>query len=59
MAKVAVPVHCDTFNAFSTHSCRATAEINIKMVIQKVERDPEQNLLGSFDDFKINSGILQ
>ena len=51
MTKIAVSFHCDAYGAFSTHSCRATAEINVKMIIQRVERDPEQNLVGCFYDF--------
>ena len=58
MNKIAVSVQCDTQNAFSTHSCRATTGINVKVVIQNAGKDPEQNLVGCFDEFKTNSGIL-
>ena len=44
---------------FSTHSYIETAGINVKMVMQNIEGDPEQNLLGCFDEFKVSSGILQ
>ena len=46
ITKIAVSFHCDTRNDFSTHSCRAPALTNIKMVVQEVVRDPEQNLVG-------------
>ena len=29
------------------------------MVIPKVGKDPEQNLVGCFDEFKVNNGNLQ
>ena len=58
MAKIAVSSQCDTYDAFSTHDCRATNGINVKVVIQNVGNDPEQNLVGCFDEFQINSGIL-
>ena len=35
-----------------------TAGINVRMVIQKVGKDPEQNVVGCFDEFESNSGIL-
>ena len=43
---------------FSTYSGRVPAVKKIKMVKQKVVRDPEQNLVGSSAEFKNNSGIL-
>ena len=55
VAKTAASFHCDTCKAFSTHSCRATPGVNVKMVIQK---DPAHNLLGCFEEFKTNNGIL-
>ena len=58
MTKIAVSFQCDTRNAFSTHSCRETAGIGVKVVTQKTGRDPEQNLVRCFDEFEINSGIL-
>ena len=58
MIKIAIYFHCDTCNPFSLHSCRETAGINVKMVIQKVGKDPEQNLMGCFDEFKIYNRIL-
>ena len=58
ITKIAVSFHCGTCKALSTHFCRATAGINVKMVIQRVGKDPEQNLVGCFDEFKTNSGIL-
>ena len=42
MVKIAVSFHCDTHNTFSTHSYRANAGINVKMVIKKVGKDLEQ-----------------
>ena len=58
MTRIAVSFQCDTHNPFSTHSSRATTGINVKMVIQTVGKDPEQNLVGSFDEFRISSGVL-
>ena len=58
MTRIAVSFQCDTCNAFSTHSFTATTGINFKVVMQNVGKDPEQNLLGCFDEFKIYSGIL-
>jgi len=46
-------------HAFSTHSCWTTAGLNVKMVIQKIGKDPEQSLVGCFDEFKIRNGILR
>ena len=42
----------------STHSSKATAGIKVKMVIQKVGKDHEQNLVKFFEEFNINNGIL-
>ena len=36
----------------------ATDGINVKMVIQKVGNDHEQNLVGCFDEFRFNNGIF-
>ena len=58
ITKIAVSFYCDTHNTVSTHLCRAPAVRNVKMVMQEVGKDPEQNLVGCFADFKINSGIL-
>ena len=58
MTKIAVSFRSDTRYAFPTHSCRATAEINVRVVIQNVGKDPEQNLVGCFDEQKINCGVL-
>ena len=58
MTEIAISFQCDTRNAFSTPSCRTAAEINVKMVVQNVGKDPEQNLLGCLDECKINSRIL-
>jgi len=58
ITKLAISFHCDTPNTSSTHSCRATAGINVKMIVQKVRIDAEQNLMGCFAEFKINSRIL-
>ena len=58
ITKIAVSFHWDTFSAFFTLSCRAPAVTNSKMVLQKVVGDPEQKLVGSFAEFKINCGIL-
>ena len=58
MTKIAVSFHCDTYNTFSTHSCTATAGIKVKILIHRVGKDPEQNLVGCFDEFTIDSGIL-
>ena len=54
-----VSFHSDTNNTFSRHCYRATAGLNVKIAIQKVGKDPEQNLVGCFDELKINNGILQ
>ena len=51
MTKNAVSFQCDTCNAFSTHSCRATTGINGKVVMQNVAKDPKQNPFGCFDEF--------
>ena len=32
--------------------------VNVKIVMQKVGKGPEQNLMMYFDEFKINNGIL-
>ena len=58
MTKIAVSFQCDTRRTFSTHSCKVTARANVKVVIQNVGKEPEQNLVECFDEFKINSGIL-
>ena len=58
MTKDAVSFQCYTRNTFSTHSCRATTRINVKVVIQNVEKDPEQNLVGYFDELQILFGAL-
>ena len=42
---------------FSAHSSRATAGISVKMVRQKVRKDPEQNLVGCLDEFGISSSF--
>jgi len=57
ITKIAVSFHCDICNIFSTHYCRATAGMNGKMVIQKVGKYCEQNLVGCFHEIKINNGI--
>ena len=44
IAKIAVSLHCDTRNTFSTHFHQTTIVINVKIVIQKVGKDPEQSL---------------
>ena len=49
---------CDTCSTFPTHSCRTTTAINVEVVIQKIGKDPEENLVGCFDELKINCGIL-
>ena len=51
MTKIAVSFQCDKCNAFSIHSCRATTGINVKVVIQNVVKDPEQNLVVCVDEF--------
>ena len=58
ITRIAVSFHCGTRNAFLTHFCRAPDLTNVKIVIQKVGKDSEQNLMGCFAEFKINSGIL-
>ena len=58
MTKIAISFQCDTHNTFSIHSSRATTGTNTKVLIQNVGIDPEQNLVGCFDEFKINSGSL-
>ena len=55
--KIAFYFHCDTCNTFSTHSCRAAARINVKIVIQNIGKGPEQSLVGCFDECKFSSGI--
>ena len=52
MTKIIVSFQCDMHNTLSAHSCRATTGINFKVVIQNIGRDPEQNLVGCFDEFK-------
>ena len=58
MAKITASFKCDICSTFSTHSWRATTELNVKVVIQNVGKDPEQNLVGCFDKFKTNCKIL-
>ena len=50
MTTTAVSFHSDTRNAFF-NTCKPTGGINVKLVIQKVGKDPEQNLVGCFDKF--------
>ena len=52
VTKIAVSFHCGTRDAFSTHSCQAMVVTNVNMVIQKVGKGPEQNLIGHFAEFK-------
>ena len=58
LSKIAVSFHCDTRNAFSIHSHLATVVKNIRIVMQNVGKDLEQDLVGCFAEFKINSSIL-
>ena len=53
ITKIAVSFQCYTHNTFSTHSCRATTGVNDRVVIQNVGIDPEQNLVGCFDELKL------
>ena len=46
ITNIAVSFHCGTSNTFSTRSCSATAGLNVKMLIQKVGKCPEQDLVG-------------
>jgi len=58
ITKIVVSLHCDTRNAFSIHSHLATVVKNIRIVMQNVGKDLEQDLVGCFAEFKINSRIL-
>ena len=53
-----VSFHSDTNNTFARHCYRATTGVNVKLAIQKVGIDPEQNLVGCFVELNINNGIL-
>ena len=58
ITKIAVCFHSDTCNGSSAHSFRTPALTNVKMAIQKVGKDPEQNLVGCFAEFQISSESL-
>ena len=58
IAKMAVPFYCGRCNTFMTHSHCAIVMTSVRMIIERVGKDPEQNQLGCFAEFKINSGIL-
>ena len=53
MTEIDVSFPSDTCNSFSTHSCRATTGINVIVVIKNVGKDPQQSLVGCFDEFKL------
>jgi len=48
ISKIAVSFHSETHNALVTHSCRATAGINVKAVLQRAGKDPEQDPVRMF-----------
>ena len=62
VSKIAISFHCDTQNTFSTHFCRASAGVNVKILdieCQNIEswKDSEKICWSCFDEFEI-SGIL-
>ena len=58
ITKIAVSFHFDTDNASSTHSYQPTVVANVKIVTQKVGKDPEQSLAGCFAEYKIDRGVV-
>ena len=53
MTKIAVSFQCDTGNDFSTHSCKASTGINVKVVVNNIAKDAEQTLLVVLMNFKL------
>jgi len=39
ITKIVVSFHCETCNAFSTHSFQATVVVNVKIALQKAGKD--------------------
>ena len=53
ITKIAVYLNCGTCNTILAHSSHTTVKTNVKMAIQKVGKDLEQNLVGYFLNLKL------
>ena len=61
ITKIVVSLHCHTcsvFSKLSTYCSKAPAVTNVKIIVQKAGKDPEENFLRCFTEIKIDSGAL-